>query len=283
MLKLTTLLFTRNQRLEYADYYERTLYNHIMASVAPDTGDMTYFTPLRGHFRTYMSGTFCCTGTGIENTARYGEGVYFQQQNQLWVNLYIPSELTWDATGMTLRQEGNAAAGETVRLTVVKTASPALAILNLRIPSWVSGAPVLTVNGVTDSQTLSPSTYATLSRQWRAGDVVTLQLPTSLRLERAKDVPSMVSVLYGPILLAGELGRDGMPSDVGDPSASLGTAAASVPAIASASSDPATWLKPVADAPLTFTAHDAGPASGLTFRPLYQVHHQRYSVYWNLQ
>lgn len=93
----------------------------------------------------------------------------------------------------------------------------------------------------------------------------------------------MVSVLYGPILLAGELGRDRMPSDIGDPSASLGTPAVNVPAISNASADPATWLSPVANAPLTFTAHDAGPANGLTFRPLYQVHHQRYSVYWTLQ
>lgn len=283
MLKLTALLFARNQRLEYADYYERTLYNHILASVAPDTGDMTYFTPLRGHHRTYMNGTFCCTGTGIENTARYGEGIYFQQGSQVWVNLYIPSELTWDATGMTLRQEGNAAAGEEVRLTVVKAAGPVAATLNLRIPSWVSGAAVLTVNGVTEPRTLSPSSYAVVSREWRAGDVVTLQLPTSLRLERAKDVPSMVSVLYGPMVLAGELGRAGMASDVGDPGASLGTPAVNVPALVTTSADPATWLKPAAGAPLTFTAQNVGPASGLTFRPLYQVHHQRYSVYWTLQ
>jgi hypothetical protein len=283
MLKLTALLFSRSQRLEYVDYHERTLYNHILGSVAPDTGDMTYFTPLRGHFRTYMNGTYCCTGTGIENTARYGEGIYFQQEHQAWVNLYIPSELTWDATGMTLRQEGNAAAGEAVRLTVVKAAGPVLATVKLRIPFWVSGTAVLTVNGVAEPQALIPSSYATLSRQWRAGDVVTLQLPTALRLERAKDVPSMVSVLYGPILLAGELGRDRMPSDVGDPSASLGTPAVNVPAIANGSTDPATWLRPAADAPLSFTAHDAGPANGLTFRPLYQVHHQRYSVYWTLQ
>jgi DUF1680 family protein len=283
MLKLTSLLFMRSPRIEYADYHERTLYNHILASIAPDTGQMTYFTPMHGHFRTYMNGTYCCTGTGIENTPRYNEGIYFQEGSSLWVNLFIPSEVTWDATGLTIRQEGNAVAGEPVRITIAKGGDATQATLNLRIPFWVSGPPVLTVNGAAHEQSLSASTYVSLSRPWKVGDVVTLKLPASLRLERAKDVSSMVSVFYGPILLAGELGSANMPNDFADKDAHLGVAAATVPAIANSSSNPADWLEPVADAPFAFKVHDAGPANGITFRPLYQVHHQRYSVYWTLK
>ena len=87
MLKLTARLFEREPRAEYADYFERALYNHLLATVAPDTGAVTYFTPLRGNFRTYLDGTFCCVGSGIENTPRYNEGIYFQQDSSLWVNL----------------------------------------------------------------------------------------------------------------------------------------------------------------------------------------------------
>jgi hypothetical protein len=106
MLKLTARLFERKPHADYADYYERALYNHVLASVAPDSGAMTYFMPFHGDFRTYLNGSFCCTGTGIENTARYNEGIYFHKGDSLWVNLYIPSELTWQEAGMVLRQQG---------------------------------------------------------------------------------------------------------------------------------------------------------------------------------
>ena len=280
MLKLTSLLFIRSPRMDYADYYELALYNHILASVAPDTGNVTYFTPLHGNFRTYIDGTFCDNGTGIENTSRYNENIYFQQGSTLWINLYIPSEMTWDATGMTIRQEGNAAAGEDVRITIVKVGSAPQATLKLRIPFWASGTTKLTINGAAQDQVPATSTYATLSRDWKAGDVVGLTLPTSLRLEHAQDVTSMVAVFFGPILLAGELGSTNMPSDFADKDAYLTTAPATVPTITNSSTNPADWLQAVAGTPLAFKAHDAGQASGITFQPLYAVHHERYSVYW---
>ena len=283
MLKLTSLLFARSPRMDYADYYERALYNHVLASIAPDTGNVTYFTPMHGHFRTYLNGTFCCNGTGIENTPRFNEGIYFQRGDSLWINLYIPSELTWDATGLTIKQEGNAAAGEPVRITIVKGGDATQATINLRIPSWVSGSATLAVNGSPQNQSLGASTYVPLSRQWKVGDVVTLTLPASLRLERAQDVTSMVAVFFGPIVLAGELGNSGMPNDFADKDAYLSVAPATVPTIASSSTNPADWLTPVAGSPLACKTHDVGAASGITFRPLYEVHHQRYSVYWPLQ
>jgi uncharacterized protein len=282
MLKLTNVLFARTPRIEYVDYYERTLYNHILASVAPDTGQVTYFTPMHGHFRTYLNGTFCCTGSGIENTPRYNEGIYFQTGSSLWVNLYIPSEMTWEQTGLTIRQEGHAAVGEPVTLTIVEGSAATEATLNLRIPFWVSAEPTLTVNGSPVEPSPQASTYVPISRAWNVGDVVTLTLPTSLRLEHAKDVSSMVSVFYGPVLLAGELGSANMPNDFADKDAYLTTAPATVPEIENASADPADWLEPVAGTPMAFTAHDAGAATGITFRPLYEVHHQRYSVYWSM-
>jgi hypothetical protein len=92
----------------------------------------------------------------------------------------------------------------------------------------------------------------------------------------------MVAVFFGPILLAGELGSANMPNDFADKDAYLSTAAATVPTLVG-SSNPADWLA-AADTTLGYKVHDAGTAAnGITFRPLYQVHHQRYSVYWPLQ
>jgi uncharacterized protein len=279
MLKLTVRLFERKPDAGYADYFERALYNQILASVAPDSGAVTYFTPLRGQFRTYLDGTFCCVGSGIENTPRYNEGIYFQQSNSLWVNLYIPSELDWREAGLVLRQEGDITRGEPVRFTVVKAGKQTSAV-NFRIPHWISGPAVLTLNGKVQERSGKPSTFITLKRKWKEGDVVKLTLPAALRLERAKDNPAMVSVFFGPVLLAGELGRDNMPNDRADKDAYVNMPAVAVPEIVNASANPADWLEPVQGATLAFRAHDAGAANGIVFRPLYEVHHQRYSVYW---
>lgn len=281
MLKLTARLFERTPRADLADYYERALYNHVLASVAPDSGAMTYFTPLRGHFRTYLNGSFCCTGSGIENTARYNEGIYFHKQDRLWVNLYIPSELSWQEGKVFLRQQGDVTRGDTVRLTVVDPGAKAVT-LNLRIPAWIAGPATLKINGKPRAVDAKPSSYVALKRRWKAGDVIELTLPAGLRLEQARDAASMVCVFHGPVLLAGELGKDDMPaSDVGDKDAYVKMAPAPVPDIVSTSGDPADWLEPV-DAS-TFRIKNAGPANGIVMRPLFDLHHQRYSAYWNLR
>jgi DUF1680 family protein len=281
MLKLTARLFERSPRADLADYYERALYNHVLASVAPDSGAMTYFTPLRGHFRTYLNGSFCCTGSGIENTARYNEGIYFHQQDRLWVNLYIPSELSWHEGKVFLRQQGDATRGEPVRLTVVDPGAKAVT-LHLRIPAWIAGPATLKINGKPRAVDAKPSSYVALKRRWKAGDVIELTLPVGLRLEQARDAASMVCVFHGPVLLAGELGKGDMPeSDVGDKEAYLKVAAAPVPDIVSTSGDPADWLEPID--PSTFRMKNAGPATGIVMRPLFDLHHQRYSAYWNLR
>ena len=283
MLKLTSVLFTRSPRVDYADYYERALYNHILASVAPDTGNVVYFTPLSGNFRTYLNGTYCDNGSGIENTPRYNEGIYFEQASSLWINLYFPNELTWEATGLTIKQEGNAAAGEPVRITIVKGGEATQATLNLRIPAWVSGPATVTVNGEAPTPTSTASSYVSINRAWKVGDVVALTLPASLRLERAQDVSTMVAVFFGPVLLAGELGSANMPNDFAEKDLYLTTAPTTVPTIANSSTNPADWLTPIAGATLAYKAQNAGSATGITFRPLYDVHHQRYAVYWPSQ
>jgi DUF1680 family protein len=283
MLKLTARLFERNPRADYADYYERALYNHVLASVAPDSGAVTYFTPFHGDFRTYLDGTFCCVGSGIENTPRYNEGIYFHRDRSLWINLYIPSELTWQETGMVLRQQGGITRGDQVILTVIEPASVAVT-LNLRIPAWAAQPVAVRINEEPQDVAATPTSYISLKRHWKAGDVIELMLPAALRLERARDSSSMVSLFYGPVLLAGELGRDNMPgSDVGDKDAYLSIPTASVPDIVSASSNPGDWLDPIPGQALAFKMKNAGPADGIVVRPLFDVHHQRYSTYWRLR
>jgi len=291
MLKLTAKLFEREPKIEYADYYERALYNHILAELEPTTGAITYFAPLYGQFRTYLDGTFCCVASSLEYTPRFNEGIYFAGGDQLWINLYIPSSVEWNEQQITLTEKGDVASGdETVQFTVTKSAregeAPAepakLATLNFRIPHWIAGAAVLSINGREQSRTSKPSTYLSATRVWQEGDTLTLTLPAALRIERAKDSDSLGSIFHGPVLLAGELGREGIRRDVGDKDMNLRLPAVKVPAIVSSSPEPKDWLQAEPGNKQVFKAKDAGPASEIIFRPLFDLHHERYSVYWPL-
>jgi DUF1680 family protein len=279
MLRLTALLFAQRPDSAFADYHERALYNHLLPAVAPDTGAMTYFMPLRGHFRTFLDGTFCCVGSGIENPPRYGEGICYRRDRDLWFNLYIPCEIDWRDTGWRVRMEGDIARGQPIRVAIDKPAAGE-ASLNFRVPRWTAGPPVLKLNRKVVAVPTSASGHLAVRRRWRAGDEVHLVLPVALRIEHARDDSSMISVFHGPVLLAGELGSQDMPHDFAGKDAHLKLPGAPVPDIECDSADPSHWLRAVPGKPLTFVAHDAGPASGIVFRPLHDLGHERFSVYW---
>lgn len=279
MLKLTRQLFERSPDAAKARFFERALYNHILASIAPDTGRMTYFLPMHGDFRTYLSGTECCVGSGIENTGRYGEGIYFQRGPVLWINLYIPSQLNWMEQGIILRQEGNIPYTEKVTFSIMK-ASGRSVTLKFRIPDWLSAPAGLAINGISQSLPVTDSGYIDLTRTWAVGDTVTLSLPSSLRVVHARDAKEMSSLLYGPLVLAMRLGREQLPSDLGAKDQCKNIPSAEVPSVVGDPSRPDLWLRLVDPATLAFEAVGCGPATGRIFQPLNAVHHERYAVYF---
>jgi DUF1680 family protein len=288
MLKLTRSLFERRPSATYGDYYEQALFNHILASIAPDHGKVTYFMPLRpGDFRVHLDSPFCCLGTGIENAARFGEAFYFHQGNTLWVNLYVPSTLDWREQGMKLRLDSLYPEDGKVRLTL-ETSQPVEATLHFRIPTWLTGVAEVKVNGIKVSEQPSPGTFLPLVRKWNNGDIIDLLLPLKLRVRPSADDPATLSFFYGPVLLAGKLGRAAMPaSDIGDNMAHSDDAAWPVPALECETPEkPVLKIKSDAGAPMTFTAHMVNPIDlkpvAIPLAPLYRVHHQRYAVYWKV-
>ncbi len=279
MLKLTTQLFEHAPDSAKADYHERALYNHILSTVAPDTGRMTYFHPMHGGFRMYLTGTECCVGSGIENTGRYGEGIYFQSGSALWINLYIPSRLNWKEQGIVLQQEGNIPYASQVNLKILQaTGRPAT--LKFRVPAWLSAPAALAINGKPQPLPAADSGYIDVTRNWSAGDKVTLTLPAALRVLPSKDIPEMSSVLYGPLVLAMRLGNEGMPPDSGDKDKYKDLPQAAVPAVVGDPERPEKWLRLTDPATLTFEAVACGPATGRTFQPVSSVHHERFAVYF---
>lgn len=276
MLKLTRHLFTWRASAEYADYYERALYNHILASQNPDDGMFCYFVPLKpGARKTYSTpfdSFWCCVGTGMENHAKYGDAVYFHSDGALWVNLFIPSELRWKERGLTLRQETRYPEEETVRLTFAAARPTALA-LRLRYPAWAEKGLSVSVNGRPQKIVGSPGSFVEVRRTWRRGDRVELRIPMSLRLEALPDNPHRAAVLYGPNVLAGEL----------NPEDEAGVAGlVSVPVLITENRPLATWIKPVAGRPSTFRTAGVGRPRDVTLYPFHRMHGKRYSVYWDL-
>ena len=287
MLKLTRELFALRPDAAKMDFYERGLYNDILASQDPDSGMMTYFMSLKpGHFKIYSTpenSFWCCTGTGMENHAKYADTIYFHTADSLWVNLFIASELTWAEKGVSVRQETKFPKSDTSVLKI-KMAAPTTFALKIRHPAWATDGLKISVNGKKQKIQSAPGSYATLSREWRDGDTVEIRLPMKLHAEFLPGTTNEIALLYGPIVLAGELGTNGMPrrlqgngqgdfNRVSDPSA---------PMFATTPDELIKRVKPVRGQPLTFRTDGIGRPDEVTLSPFYEMHHQRYSVYWKL-
>src|SRR4029077_5345442 len=184
-----------------ADYYERALYNHILASQNPDDGMVCYFVPLKAGARKTYSTPFnsftCCLGTGMENHTKYGDSIYFHSNDALWVNLYIASELRWREKGLSLTQETRYPDADTMRFTF-KTRKPVTLTVRLRYPAWATQGLSVSINDRPQSVNAKPGSFVELRRTWKTGDRISLSIPMSLRLEALPDNPHRVAILYGP-------------------------------------------------------------------------------------
>ena len=288
MLKLSRHLFCWTGDSSIADYYERALYNHILGQQDPETGMVAYFLPLlSGSHKLYSTkenSFWCCVGSGFENHAKYGEAIYYHNDKGIYVNLFIPSQVTWKEKGLTLLQETDFPKEETTRLTL-RAEKPSHITIYLRYPSWSKNVKVL-VNGKKVSVKQKPGSYIAITREWKDGDRIAATYPMQIELEATPDNPNKVALLYGPLVLAGERGTEGMqaPAPFSDPALynDYYTYNFHVPA------DLRTSLKMDVKHPER-TLHRVGKdlkfttEQGDVIRPLYDLHHQRYVVYWDLQ
>jgi uncharacterized protein len=294
MLRLTRLLFAHDPTAAFGDYYEKTLFNTILSSQDPDTGMVTYFQSTRpGYLKLYCTpfdSFWCCTGTGIENHAKYGDSIYFRgspdgpQRDALYVNLFIASTLDWKEKGITLRQVTSFPETGKTRLEI-NAASPQRFTLHIRHPGWASTAAVR-VNGTASISSREPGSFIELNRRWDTGDVVEVDMPMSLRLELLPGTTNSAAVVYGPIVLVGALGHEVKPGDdlhinertIG----SVFNEQIEVPTFAGQPAAIAAKIKP-AGAPLTFRTEGVGRPADVTLVPYYKMAHQRYNLYWQIQ
>ena len=288
MLKLTRHLFAWDASPAQADYYERALYNHILASQDPRTGMMAYHIPVYGGwfmpYNTPLDSAWCCTGTGVENHAKYGDSIYWHDADGLFVNLFIPSELVWRERGITVRQETKYPEQDTTSLEI-RCSAPCTMTLRVRYPAWAQRGMTVQVNDQPLDHKSRPGTYVGIHRTWKNGDRVKVQLPFSLRLEPMPDNPARAAICYGPVVLAGELGTDGiappMPyaKNQGD---FFNAKPPRLPVLLAQGRAVADWVKPVPGKPLTFRTKGVGRPKDLTLVAFYTLPPQRYSLYWDI-
>ncbi|KAK6833166.1 hypothetical protein PG987_007860 [Apiospora arundinis] len=205
LLKLARNLFLHEHNATYMDHYERGLFNMITGSRADTTStqdpQLTYFQPLTpGSTRDYGNTGTCCGGTGMESHTKYQETVYLRSADgsALWVNLYVPSILTWEEKGLEVKQETTFPRGDKTKFTIKGQGQ---LDIKLRVPSWAQKGVKVTINGQADAQVPKPGTYLTLSRTWKTGDTIEMQMPFSIRIERAIDRPDTQAIMWGPMLL----------------------------------------------------------------------------------
>ncbi|HWD39469.1 MAG TPA: beta-L-arabinofuranosidase domain-containing protein, partial [Fimbriimonas sp.] len=271
MLKLTRHLFEWDPQAKYMDFYERAYYNHILGSQDPDTGGVTYFMPLgTGTHREYsdaFDNFTCCHGTGMENHTKHGDTAYFHSGNNvLWVNLFMPSELTWKENGAELKQETDFPKTGNVSITVEKAGRPFE--LKLRHPSWAAQPFDIQVNGQTVATSGEPSSYTSVNRSWKKGDKITFTLPMAVHEEATPDDAKRVAFLYGPIVLAADLGKARGPEP-------------RTPVLVTHDEPVTEWVKPVAGEADTFTIDSEARPTPLKLLPFYTLHHDRYGVYFD--
>ena len=213
MLKLTRHLFAWAPSAESMDFYERALLNHILGSQDPKTGQVIYYCPLKpGAFKTFSTPTdsfWCCVGTGMENHGKYNDTIYFHDEASLYVNLFIPSELSWKDKGLTVRQLTKYPEQDSTSLTIT-AARPVHLSLKVRYPAWATSGMTLTVNGRPQTVTAAPGSYVAIDREWKTGDTVEARMPMTLHMEALPDDAHIQALMYGPVVLAGDLGMEGL-------------------------------------------------------------------------
>ena len=319
MLKLTRTLFQLTGKKKYADYYENTFVNAILASVNRETGMTTYFQPMAtGCFKTYCNIDvnknyfWCCTGTGLENFTKLGDSIYFYDDDTLFVNLYVSSEVKWQEKKLSLTQKSKMPEEGNIEFSIdCDDDADCSFTLALRLPDWTDGLPGIMINGkiqdTVDLDEAGKKGWLMISRSWHKGDKLMLTLPMKIRTYKLPDNPRCYAFKFGPVVLAAELGRDDKMSlrQVGvqcDVCANKIVRGLELPL--NGNYGGTSGLKPLATetllvnepvddfmktierhferlpGTLTFVLHDTDWPGRFVFSPYYQINNQRYGIYW---
>src|SRR5215469_6503261 len=286
MLKLTRHLFGWSPEARFMDYYERVIFNHRLGTMDPETATTMYYYPLgTALYKTYATPTdsfWCCNGTGVEEFSKLNDTIYFHDDDSVYVNLFIASELQWPEKGIKLKQETNFPLEQGTKLTVA-AAKPTDVAIRLRIPYWAQGGGVK-VNGKPLGAFADASSYLTVKGPWKNGDTIELSLPMGLHQSVMPDDETVQAPMYGPLVLAAkheDVPRERWYGSTGPfERRAPGTAPPQMPTASGKLDESQTWIEPGGNAPLTFKT--TSQATQATLVPINQIVHEHYDVYWKV-
>jgi hypothetical protein len=204
--------------------------------------------------------------------SKYGRNIYYHGNNELYIFQYIASELTWKEKGLKMVQRTGYPEEQGSKLEFTSEIPVKLAV-KVRYPFWARNGITVLINGKTKKVRQNPGSFVTIERTWKTGDVLEVKLPFSLRLESMPDDSSRVAVMYGPLVLAADLGPLDDPASK-DPMY--------VPVLMTEERDPSVWMKPVKGNVNTFITLNTGKPRDMVMRPFYSIYNRRYSVYLDL-
>jgi DUF1680 family protein len=285
MLKMTRTLFSVAPDIRYADFHERALFNHILASQDPRDGTTSYMLPVgRGvqhEYQRMFEDFTCCVGTSMESHALHGAGIYYYKSSEeFWIGLYAPSIASWDSAGVEVEMTSDFPIGSSASVKI-RTKTPKEFTLALRRPYWAGDGFSVKVNSQSLKDLPPADSYVRITRVWRQGDVVDLTLPKVLRKEPLPDNPSRMAFMWGPLVLAGDLGPE-VRGDDGDEGEEGKPRAPSAPPIVAGNETLEQWLKPEPGKPGWFKTTGVGLSQDIEFAPFYELPRRKYAVYWDV-
>ncbi len=275
MLKLSEHLFEWDGMARVADFYERALFNHILSTQNPENGHVVYNLSLdMGGFKDFQDPEWftCCIGTGMENHSKYGKNIFYHGDNDLYIFQYIASALTWKDKGLKVVQSTKYPEEQGSELEFTCESPVRLGVM-VRYPYWAKNGIEILINGNRKHVNQQPGSFVRIERKWKTGDRLEVKIPFSLRLESMPDDSNRVAVMYGPLVMAGDLGpvKDSASRDP-----------MYVPVFMTETRNPALWLKPVEGKANTFVTVNTGRPRDIELKPFYTIYNRRYSVYWDL-
>jgi DUF1680 family protein len=281
MIKMSRTLFSVDPEIRYADFHERALFNHILASQDPQDGRVCYMVPVgRGVQHEYQDKFLdftCCVGSGMESHALHGYGIYYESLDKLWVSLYVPTHANWEAEGVQVEMKTDFPMGDAASLEITPKSAKKFT-LALRRPYWAGAGFSVKVNGQAWKDLPKADSYVEITRTWKKGDTVELVLPKTIRKEPLPDNPERFAVMWGPLVLAGDLG----PEQPERRASRKAGGEDSAPVLVAAREPIENFLKPVTGKPGTFVTSGVGLATDITFVPFYQLPRRRYAIYWDM-
>jgi DUF1680 family protein len=296
MLKLTEHLYSWTGDVKYVDYYERALINCILASQSPTkyesepAGMMTYHQPIKSGMWKRMNDPencfWCCTGTGSENHVQYGKFIYSYDKEGVYVNLFIASQVYYPEKKMTIKQETGFPENSDIKLTFISTTTPTKWKVRIRVPYWATKGATVKIDGRAYPAKAEPGSYLVIDRFWTSKDVVEISMPMSLHKEAIAGNDNMIALMYGPVVLSGKLGNEGLNKQVlfglnGDQTfENLHVEPITIPKFKGITDDLNAWIKPVPGKPLWFETVGKGVPNDVTLMPYYMQFFERGAIYW---